>query len=112
MPADARRHELRDAAVEYVAYVPRGSLARGRALATGAKAGVAACTSCHGPALRGLGPVPPIAGRSPSYLLRQLLAFRTGARATPVSAPMHLVAAALGIDDMIAAAAYAGSRAP
>jgi cytochrome c553 len=56
--------------------------------------------------------VPPLAGRSPSYLLRQLIAFRTGARATPASAPMQAVAASLNLDDMIAAAAYAGSRAP
>jgi cytochrome c553 len=56
--------------------------------------------------------VPPLAGRSPSYLLRQLFAFRTGTRSTPASAPMRAVAAMLEFDDMIAAAAYAGSRQP
>ena len=110
---DLRRHELHDPMAEYVAYVPRGSLARGRALAVGDPAhGVKGCTSCHGPSLRGVGLVPPLAGRSPSYILRQLVGFRTGARATPASAPMREVAARLSIDDMVAAAAFAGTRRP
>jgi cytochrome c553 len=110
---DAERHELRDARVEYVAYVPPGSIARGRALATRGVPGVVqSCTTCHGPRLRGVGLVPPLAGRSPSYMLRQLLGFAAGARSSPEAAPMRAVAAALRLDDMIAAAAYAGSRAP
>ena len=110
---DLRRHELHDPMAEYTAYVPRGSLARGRALAAGdPRHGVKGCTSCHGPDLRGVQLVPPLAGRSPSYLLRQLIAFRTGARNGATSAPMHEVATTLSIQDMVAAAAYAGSRAP
>jgi cytochrome c553 len=113
MARDFERHELRDSAVEYVAYVPRGSLERGRVLATtGAGALVPACESCHGPGLRGIGPIPPIAGRSPSYLLRQLLAFRSGARAAPASQPMQFVVSRLELDDMIAVAAYAGAQRP
>jgi cytochrome c553 len=110
---DLRRHELHDPMAEYVAYVPRGSVARGRALSAGdARRGVKGCASCHGADLRGVKLVPPLAGRSPSYLLRQLIAFRTGARNTPASAPMREVAGTLTIEDMVAAAAYAGSRAP
>ena len=110
---DLRRHELHDPMAAYVAYVPRGSLARGRALAAGdARANVKGCTSCHGADLRGVKLVPPLAGRSPSYLLRQLVAFRTGARDGATSAPMREVTAGLTIEDMVAAAAYAGSRAP
>lgn len=110
---DLRRHELHDPMAEYVAYVPRGSLARGRALASGdPRHGVKGCTSCHGADLRGVQLVPPLAGRSPSYLLRQLIGFRTGARNGTTSAPMHDVAATLSLQDMVAAAAYAGSRAP
>jgi cytochrome c553 len=110
---DLRRHELHDPMTEYVAYVPRGSLARGRVLALrGPGGGVKGCTSCHGADLRGVKLVPAIAGRYPSYLLRQLIAFRTGARNGATSAPMHEVAAALSLQDMVAAAAYAGSRAP
>jgi cytochrome c553 len=110
---DLRRHELHDPMAEYVAYVPRGSIARGRALASGdARRGVQGCASCHGADLRGVKLVPPLAGRSPSYLLRQLIAFRAGARDASTSAPMRAVAATLSIEDMVAAAAYAGSRAP
>jgi cytochrome c553 len=112
-PLELRRHELHDPMAEYVAYVPRGSLKRGRALAAGdPKLGVKGCESCHGPSLRGVGLVPPLAGRSPSYILRQLVGFHTGARATTASAPMNEVAAKLSIGDMVAAAAYAGSRKP
>jgi cytochrome c553 len=64
MPEDAVRHEMHDPNVVYVAYVPPGSIARGRALATTATLpGPASCGSCHGPQLRGLWAVPPIAGR-------------------------------------------------
>jgi cytochrome c553 len=113
VPLELRRHELHDPMAAYVAYVPRGSLTRGRKLAEGdAKHGVKGCESCHGPSLRGVGQVPPLAGRSPSYLLRQLVAFHTGARATAVSAPMNEVASKLSLEDMVAAAAYAGSRKP
>jgi cytochrome c553 len=113
VPVDAERHELRDAAVPYVAYVPTGSLARGRTIATfGARPGAKSCASCHGPQLRGVGPVPPIAGRSPSYILRQLFAFKAGTRSSAAGAPMREVTAMLDLDDMIAAAAYAASRTP
>jgi cytochrome c553 len=113
MPMDLTRHELHDARADYIAYVPPGSIARGRALATTTRAnGSPSCASCHGPQLRGMGAVPSIAGRAPSYILRQLLAFRTEARSSAAAAPMRAVAATLGIGDMIAAAAYAGSRDP
>jgi cytochrome c553 len=110
---DLERHERRDATLVYTAYVPPGSLRRGGALArTGTGKAVAPCTSCHGPELRGLGLIPPLAGRSPSYLLRQLYAFRSGARAAPAGEPMRAVAAALDPRDLIAAAAYAASLPP
>jgi cytochrome c553 len=113
-PVELLRHELRDSKAEYVAYVPRGSVARGRALATsdalpGVKGG---CQSCHGSDLHGKRSIPPLAGRFPSYLLRQLINFRTGARATPNSAPMNAIAATLSLDDMVAASAYAASLKP
>jgi len=112
MPRDFERHELRDSRAEYVAYVPRGSIARGRKLAMDGTAAVPPCTACHGPDLRGLGLGPPIAGRSPTYLLRQLVAFRTGARQTREGAPMKPVVDVLTLDEMIAVAAYAGTLAP
>jgi cytochrome c553 len=45
-------------------------------------------------------------------MMRQLLAFKTGTRASPAGAPMRAIAAALALDDMIAAAAYAGTQPP
>jgi cytochrome c553 len=113
VPVDSKHHELRDPDVTYRAYVPAGSLERGKALATTGAAGVTiACITCHGPDLHGAGVFPPLAGRSPSYMLRQLLAFRTGTRAAPAAAPMRATVANLSIGDMIAVAAYAASLEP
>lgn len=113
MPEDTERHELHDPTVRYVTYAPPGSLATGRRLVRSGPAGVAtACPTCHGPNLLGVGPIPPIAGRSPQYLLRQLINLRTGARADPNSAPMQAVVQALSLSDMVAVAAYVGSLAP
>lgn len=112
VPRDFELHERRDPHADYVAYVPPGSLARGRAIATSGAMAVPACTSCHGADLRGEGLIPPIAGRSPTYLLRQLVAFRTGARDTPAGAPMKPVVAGLTLQDMIAVASYAAALRP
>ena len=112
MPLDFERHERRDPNTPYVAYVPLGSLERGHAIATTARDGAPTCTSCHGPDLRGIGLVPALAGRSPTYLLRQLVAFRTGARGGDASVPMQPIVSTLEIGDMIAVAAYAGSLPP
>lgn len=110
---DAARHENRDDNLEYVAYVPIGSLNRGRSIASLRKDGPTyACGSCHGDRLQGVGLVPRIAGRSPTYLLRQLLAFKTGARSGATGQPMLAVVSNLGISDMIAVAAYAASLKP
>jgi len=111
-PPDFERHELRDDGMTYIAYVPRGSIARGRSIATTGTNGLAtACVTCHGPRLAGMGPVPPIAGRYPTYIIRQLVAFKSGARSTPASQPMQAVVAHLSVDQMIAVAAYAASLA-
>jgi len=111
--SDPERHEIRDAATQYVAYVPPGSIARGRVLATRlTKTNPKPCVSCHGETLRGVKLVPPIAGRSPTYLMRQLLAFKAGTRSSKESAPMREVVEKLTVDDMIAAAAYVASRKP
>jgi cytochrome c553 len=108
---DPERHEKRDEAMRYIAYVPVGSLRRGRALAAGSGAAgrnaSTRCATCHGHELRGVGLVPGLAGHSPSYLLRQLIAFKTGARAGPSGVPMMAVVAGLQLRDMIAVAAYA-----
>ena len=113
MPEDLRRTELRDAASGFVAYVPKGSVARGEALVmTGGAGKSVACGTCHGPDLKGLGPVPPLAGRSPSYTVRQLFDLQQGVRKGPWSALMTTAVEKLTIDDMIAIAAYTASREP
>jgi cytochrome c553 len=101
------RFERRDPESDFVAYVPVGSLKRGETLAK-----AQACASCHGGDLRGGSLGPPLAGRSPSYLFRQLLAFQVGARAGAAALPMKAVTAKLSSPDMVALAAYAASRKP
>jgi cytochrome c553 len=49
--------------VGFTAYVPRQP-GRGRQIALQGEGGVSACVSCHGPGLKGLGLIPPLAGRS------------------------------------------------
>lgn len=112
MPEDLERTELRDARSGFVALVPRGSLRAGEALANGSSGRTIACAICHGEGLRGLGPVPALAGRSPSYLFRQLYDMQHDVRNGSWAALMTPVVAQLSEDDMIALAAYAASLAP
>lgn len=113
MPDDVDQFELRDSRATFTAYVPVGSMAKGEALAkTGGSASSAACHLCHGPELKGVGPIPPIAGRSPTYIVRQLYEFQHGGRAGDASALMKQVVEQLSEDDMIAIAAYVGSLDP
>lgn len=112
-PPDFERHELRDDGMIYIAYVPPGSIKRGRSIATTGTNGLAtACVTCHGTTLVGTALIPALAGRYPTYLVRQLLAFKTGARSTAASQPMQAVVAPMSVADMIAVAAYAASLAP
>lgn len=109
MTKDAELHERRADGLLYVTYVPMGSIGRGRTLAHVPATG---CVACHGERLQGVGLVPPLAGRSPTYILRQLLAFKTGARASAAGEPMKAIVASLQLNNMIDAAAYAGSLQP
>ena len=77
---------------------------------TAAGAKVTACTACHGSDLRGLGPVPTIAGRSPSYIVRQLFDIQQGTRNGAQAQLMKLVVANLTQDDLVAIASYIASR--
>lgn len=113
LPEDLDRTRLRDTRSGFVAYVPPGSIKRGEALiTTGGKGKTTPCAVCHGDALQGLGPVPPLAGRSPNYLVRQLYDFQQGTRAGKWSQLMIPVVAQLTADDMLAIAAYTASRTP
>lgn len=112
MPDDVEQFELRDSNSLFSAYVPKGSIARGEALAKAGDGKSLACAGCHGADLRGAGNVPGIAGRSPTYMVRQLYDFKNGARAGTGAAQMKLVVENLAVEDMIALTAYAGSLAP
>jgi cytochrome c553 len=112
MAPDAVRDARRDDELRYNAYVPKGSVARGRAIATGEVAGDTSCISCHGAELRGVAIFPPIAGRSASYVLRQLYAFRNGTRRSDEAEVMARVVAPLSPRDLIAVAAYVASLSP
>jgi cytochrome c553 len=101
------RTELRDSASGFVAYVPPGSIKKGESLVKSMS-----CGTCHGADLKGLGPVPPLAGRSASYTVRQLFDLQTGARKGTWSALMKSSVEKLTIDDMIAIAAFTSSREP
>ncbi len=61
---------------------------------------------------QGLGLAPPIAGRSPTYLVRQLYEIQAGIRTRNNALPMKIGIALLSRDDMIAAAAWAASLPP
>jgi cytochrome c553 len=97
----------------FIAYVPPGTLARGKMLATtGGNGRTQRCDTCHGADLRGIGPVPAIAGRQASYLSRQMYDMQVGTRHGLWSELMTPVVAKLTEDDILALAAYSASQAP
>jgi cytochrome c553 len=102
----------RDPRSGFIAYVPNGSLAKGEALVTTGGGRTLPCAICHGPDLRGLGEIPGIAGHHPDYIVRQLWSMQNGERVGTSAALMRQVVDKLGVDDMLAIAAYVGSRAP
>ena len=113
VPDDLQRFESRDPRSTFTAYVPVGSLAKGEALVTKGRPGkTVACAPCHGSDLKGLGPLPSIAGRSPSYMFRQLYDFKHGARTGEWSPLMVQVVSNLDQEDMLAIVAYLASLDP
>ena len=112
IPENLEQFERRDGRSRFIAYVPPGSVQRGQKLVTSGGGKTVPCGICHGPDLKGLGPIPGIAGRSPSYLIRQLYDFRAGARGGTGSALMKPVVEKLSMDDMISLSAYAASLNP
>jgi cytochrome c553 len=109
-PEDAVRFELRDPHSGFTAYVPKGSVKKGAALVSSGGTRTLPCGICHGQDLNGIGPVPGIAGRSPSYIVRQLYDIQQGTRKGTWSPLMKQVVNKLTQDDMIAIAAYVASK--
>jgi cytochrome c553 len=113
VPEDLELFVSRDARSRFIAYVPVGSIQKGQTLATTGGGGkTVQCGICHGADLKGLGPIPGIAGRSPSYFVRQLYNFKHGARTGTGSAQMKPSVERLTVEDMISLAAYAASLTP
>lgn len=121
-----------DARAPFVAYVPIGSIRRGRAFVSSGGAVMRGttvvvpgktppCTKCHGPSLRGMArspdsdsdvPVPALAGRSPTYIMRQLYDVQSGARSGKTVELMKPIAAQLTLQEMIDIAAYVAWKMP
>jgi cytochrome c553 len=110
VPQDQNRARNRDPKSGFTAYVPVGSIAKGKALAeTGGAGKTVACTICHGDNMRGLGNVPRLAGLHPIYIARQLYLFKDGTRNGVDAQLMKKPVARLTDDDILAIAAYLGS---
>jgi len=133
MPEDLEQFVSRDAHSVFIAYVPPGSIEKGKVLATTGGGRTIQCTICHGPDLRGLShidtaaatgkvdagaasllktPIPGIAGRSPTYIVRQLFDIQHGVRAGAGTVLMKPTVEKLTMEDMIDLAAYASSLQP
>jgi cytochrome c553 len=112
-PVNAEHTELlRDPRSGFIAYVPKGSVARGETLALYGNEGVTACTVCHGADLNGLAMVPGLRGRSPSYIARQLADMKLGMRRGEWTPLMTPVVTSLSADDILNLSAYLASLEP
>lgn len=111
VPEDNEQTEpLRNPRSGFIAYAPVGSIKRGELLVTTGGGKTIQCGVCHGPDLKGAGAVPGIAGRSPSFLVRQMYDMQAGSRRGPGVALMKAAVEQLTNDDYVAIAAYVSSR--
>lgn len=113
IPEDLHRTQLRDDTSGFIAYVPEGALERGAHLVnTGGDGRTVSCTICHGTDLRGIGPVPALAGRSPSYMARQLYDLKRGNRNGSWSDLMDSAVTNLTVENIVDIVAYTASLEP
>ncbi len=111
VPESAEATEMyRNPRSGFIAYAPPGSVKKGETLVTSGGGKTLACGTCHGADLKGLGPVPGIAGRSPSYLVRQMYDMQAGARKGLWTPLMKKVVSQLSDVDMLEIAAYTASK--
>jgi cytochrome c553 len=111
LPENLELTELRDPNSGFVAYVPKGAVARGRKLVQSGN-GALPCVSCHGANLKGDGNVPSLAGRSPSSIVRQLYDIKHGTRRGPAVDPMKPEVANMTDENRVDIAAYLASLKP
>jgi cytochrome c553 len=91
MAAPLSAQDMKDIGAYYANLKPRPGAAKSAELARlgeklyrggNAKTGVSACMSCHGPSGHGIPPrYPRVSGQSAAYTEKQMLAFKSGARA-------------------------------
>lgn len=103
---------LRDPHSGFMAYVPPGTLKKGEALVKNGGGRTIPCGQCHGEDLKGLGPVPGLAGRSPSYMGRQLYDMQNGFRKGEWTTLMKPVVAKMTPEDIVAVTGYIASLKP
>ena len=111
VPENLYRTEARDPASGFIAYVPKGSVARGKKLVESGAGGFP-CAACHGADMKGLGNAPALAGRSPSGIVRQLYDFRSGTRGGPAAEMMKVQVANMTPAMRLDVAAYLASLNP
>ena len=110
-PVSPEQTDLRNPRSTFTAYAPKGSIKKGEALVkTGGNGKTIECGVCHGQDLLGLGPVPGIAGRSPSYLVRQMYDMQVNARKGEWTQLMMPVVTKLSDEDLVNIGAYVASR--
>jgi cytochrome c553 len=117
---EEQTESYRNPRVGFVAYVPPGSVEKGKDLVTTGGMRVVGntiiqgtttpCVTCHGLDLMGVADVPPIAGRSPSYIVRQMWDIQQGTRNGAAVQLMKMAIARLTSDDLVSVAAYVSSR--
>jgi cytochrome c553 len=111
VPDNLAQYISRDSRAHFTAYVPVGSIEQGKSLAeNGGK--TIECRNCHGTDLRGDNSVPSIAGRSPTYIFRQLYDFKHDVRLGSGGEIMGPIVDKLSVSDMISLAAYTASLPP
>jgi cytochrome c553 len=69
--------------------------------------GILACTTCHGPDAQGTFDFPRLAGQNATYVVRQLEAIQSAARAAPV---MHGIVQNLSPEEMVSVAEFVQSK--
>jgi cytochrome c553 len=119
---DSQTELLRNPHVGFVAYVPLGSVKKGKDLVTTGgmrivgneivQGKTTACTTCHGLDLMGVADVPPIAGRSASYIMRQIYDMQKGTRNGQSAQLMKMAISRLDKDDIVSIAAYVAGLVP
>ncbi len=112
-PENVERVLMRDPRIGFIAYVPKGSIEKGKELAvTGGNGITVSCIVCHGADFKGTAEVPRLAGLSPDYIFRQLQFYKSGKRKGIQATIMQPAVTNLSKDNMIALSAYLGSIKP